>query len=310
MNITLRQVEVFVAVATELHFGRAAERLHISQATASQEVRRLEVALGLRLFDRSTRSASLTPAGETILIESRALLRSADQLTERARLFQDEHLRRLRVIVSPSVVNRLLPAVMSAAEQRFPEVRIEDVAVETGAVADRVVSDRGDVGIGRFLDAPSGYQKETIAEEELMVAVSDGYALAAPDRIDLSALHDLPLLLWPREQAPRYYDYLMQVCEDRGLTPLILVSPPRIVGSRLYVISESRAFSLVPRSTVPYLPHGLTGVSMVRPATAPLEMIYRTVDPRPAVAPFLELIRETGARIASGEPSDAAERRG
>lgn len=300
MSFTLRQVEVFVAVAEALHFGRAAERLSISQATASQEVRRLEVALGLTLLQRSTRSVRLTPAGDAVLSESRRLMEVAASVADRAALFRDDYLNRLRIVASPSVVNLLLPRSMSAAEVSMPSIRIEEISVESGEVSAKVVSQRADIGIGRFLEAPDGYVRETLLEERFVVALSEAHPLAGRASLHLSELNDLPLLLWPREHAPRYYDALLQLCADDELSPLILVSPPRIVGSRLYLIAEARAFSLVPASTIDFLPPGVLAVPLSRPASLPLEVVHRARDPREHVGAFLDILRaETGWLRAS-----------
>lgn len=302
MSLTLRQVEVFVAVAEALHFGKAAERLSISQATASQEVKRLEVALGLTLLQRSTRSVTLTPAGSAVLAESRKLMTAAASVADRAALFRDEYLGRLRIVASPSVVNLLLPRAMSASEAVMPTIRIEEVSVDSGEVSAEVAARGADIGIGRFLDAPEGYVREALVDERFVVALSDAHPLAGRDSVHLSELHDLPLLLWPREHAPRYHDALLQLCADDGLAPLILVSPPRIVGSRLYLIAEARAFSLVPESTVAFLPPGVRGVQLSRPASLPLEVVHRARDPREHVAAFLDILRSEAGRLRSTAP--------
>ncbi|ERK70262.1 LysR family transcriptional regulator [Leifsonia aquatica] len=297
MAVTLRQVEIFLALATELHFGRAADRLHIAQATASQELKRLEVALGLRLFTRSTRTASLTPAGEALVEEARALLDSADRFTDRARLFQTEHLQRVRVVASPSVINTLLPAVIRRAEQETPDTSIEEIAADSGAVVAEVLRQTADIGIGRFLTPPPRFATEVLLQEEFLAVVSAAHPLAGSASIDPADLGDLPLLLWSREQAPAYYDALLALCHDRGLSPMILVSPPRIVGSRSYLLGEGRAFSLVPRSAVPSLPSEVVAVPLDPPGALPLEMIYRDRDPRESLHETVELIRSTASQL-------------
>src|SRR5664279_4117926 len=102
MQITLRQIEIFVAVAEIGHFGRAAEALHISQPTVSQEGGRLERALGIALLDRSRRSATVTQAGEALATEGRSLLNHADQVVKKVMLFEPTRMRTARVVASPS----------------------------------------------------------------------------------------------------------------------------------------------------------------------------------------------------------------
>ena len=319
MRLTLRQVEIFVAVAEHLHFARAAEALHISQPTVSQEIGRLEKALGLPLFDRSRRSASLTPAGEIMLVEGRALMGQAQGLVGRVRLYEESRMRQAVVVASPSVINQLLPAVLSRAEQELPQVQIQEAAVDTGAVSSTLDGEHGDIGLGRFLDEIEGFRKQAIAREQVFVALSRSHPLASGDSVDLRELEDLPLLLWPREQNPAYYDYLLKICADRGLSPLILVSPPRIVGSRRYLLSESRAFSLVPASMVGHMSedlvtlppgirgHNFPGNAVARQRRAPAAEGAAQAHPRRGRGTQRDL---TGARprLAGAPPGEARRR--
>ena len=295
MKITLRQVEIFVAVADAGHFGRAAEALEISQPTVSQEVSRLERALGVALLDRSGRSAKLTQAGEAMAIEGRQLLTHANQVVREVQLYEPSRIRTARIVASPSVVNRLLPAVISRAEQSLSSVRIEDVLVDTGGVTARLVSEHADIGLGRFLDATEGFESEVIVREQVFVAISRKHPLANAAHLELPELGDLPLLLWPREQNPAYFDYLLEICTSRGLSPLLLVSPPRIVGSRLYLLSESRAFSLVSAALIGHLPEDLIAIPLAQPATLALEMQWRASDNRPQLTALRDLIREVAS---------------
>lgn len=297
MKITLRQVEIFVAVAEHLHFGRAAEALHISQPTVSQEIGRLERGLGLSLFDRSRRSAVLTPAGETMAEEGRALLGQARRLVNTVRQYDDSLADVVRLVASPSVVNRLLPAVLSRAEQELPRITIQDTAVETGGVSACLAAGEGDLGIGRFLDDVEGFGKETVAHEDVFVALGRGHALADLESVELGQLAGLPLLLWPREQSPAYYDHVLGIFTERGLAPRVRVGPARIVGSRLYLLAESRAFSLVPHSAVGHLSDDLRAVPLHPVATLPLELQSRTRERRPCVAALRELIVDAAREL-------------
>lgn len=303
MNITLRQLEIFLAVAKELHFARAAESLHLSQPTVSQEIRRLERALQVSLFERSTRMTHLTTAGQAILADAQQVHSTALNLVDKAKLFSPAHVRMLRIVASPSAVNRLVPAVISQAEREMPDLIIDAVAVETGDVENRLSAESGDIGFGRFLEAPAGFEHELIAREDVLVAISAMHPLARKRTIDLAELQDLPLLLWSREQNPKYYDALIQICRDRSLTPLILVSPPRIVGTRSYLLAEGRAFSLIPRSAADHLSSDLRAIPLRTPGVLPLEMLYLKHDPRAIVPKFLNVIRAKAQDLrAANEP--------
>ncbi|MEU6998805.1 LysR substrate-binding domain-containing protein [Nonomuraea sp. NPDC046570] len=297
MKFTLRQVEVFLAVAEALHFGRAAEKLHISQPTVSQEVARLERAVGVALFDRSHRAIALTPAGRVMTAEGRVLLDQAGSLLGKVHLHEESRMNTARLVASPSIVNRLLPAVISQAELELPMLKIDDIPVETGGVSAALAAELADIGLGRFLDDMAGFQKETIADEPVFVAISREHPAAGLPRVALRDLADVPLLLWPREQHPRYYDWVLTMCSDRGLEPHMIMSPPRIVGSRLYLLSQGRAFSLVPGSTTGHLSENVVAVPLAERATLPLEMQWRMDDGRARLLALRELIRRAGAEL-------------
>lgn len=290
MKITLRQIEVFLVLAQHLHFGKAAEELHVSQATVSDELKRLEIALGLTLITRSTRRAELTAAGHALCEKSREVVQAVNALHDHARLFRDENLSKLRIVASPSVVNGLLPEIIRQTEAQYPDVAIEEIAVESGEVIEQLVSRKADIGMGRLLTAPLGYRCEELYQEEYVAVISRNHPLATQQELALPDLSDVPLLLWPREHAPEYYDALIAMCEQRELSPMVLVSPPRIVGTRSYLLSDGRAFSLVPTSATDFLPGDVVALRVSPPATLGLDIVYRERDPRPNIAHIVELI--------------------
>jgi len=301
MKFTLRQVEIFLQVASEMHFARAAQALHISQPTVSQEIRRLEKALGVQLFDRTTRGVRLTASGASVIEESKELVALADRLQEKAFLLAPQNTMNLRLVVSPSIVNRLLPAVMSQCEKDLPELKIEDIPVDTGDVTTRLQSERADVGLGRFLSAPFGFRSEVLGHETVVAALSAHHPLAGNLELDLAELGDLPLLLWPRERNPAYYDALLDICSRHGLSPLILVSSPMIAGARSYLITEGRAFSLIPISAARQLSTNLRAIPLKNSSSLPLEMLWREGDPRKVLPQFLDVIRAQAAALIAAD---------
>src|SRR3954451_9428601 len=112
MDITARQLEVFVAVAADCHFGRAATALNVSQPVVSQEIQRLERTIGAALFDRSTRTVTLTPVGQALLDEAREVRAAFEAFAARATRMSAQRSCHLTIAATPSVLHELLPAVM------------------------------------------------------------------------------------------------------------------------------------------------------------------------------------------------------
>lgn len=297
MKITVRQAEFFVAVAAAAHFGRAAEALFVSQPVVSQEIRRLEHNLGLALFDRSTRSVVLTSAGESLLPLAQGLLEAASSFTAVAGRLAGPASAAIRLAATPSAMNALVPEILREAEAMLPGVAVEELAVETGEIGEALASGRADVGLGRYLDAPSRFRSEVIRSEPVFVALSSAHPLAGADGIRLADLADIPLLLWPRERNPQYYDRLLEICANASLEPLVLVSRPRIVGARSYLIAEGRAFGLVPESTANLVLPGITTIPLAEPQLLPMSVAWLADEPRPQVLALVELVR----RVAAGQ---------
>lgn len=295
MKVTLRQAEFFTAVAAELHFGNAARTLFVSQSVVSQEIRRLEENLGVLLFDRSTRNVRLTSAGERLEPIALELCGSARRFEEVSKRLSGDRANRLRLAATPSAMDDIVPLVLRRAEELLPQLQVEDVAVETGEVGDALVNGGCDVGIGRYIDVAGDYRFEVIRSEPLFVALSSAHPLAGNSSIELAQLADLPVLLWPRERNPRYYDRLMEVCATAGLEPLVLVSRPRIIGARSYLISDNRAFGLIPQSTAGHPAPGIVTIPLAVQELLPLEMAWLDGDPRPQLHAFLDLVRRVGS---------------
>ncbi|GAA3881261.1 LysR family transcriptional regulator [Leifsonia kafniensis] len=297
VHVTVRQLEVFIVMARELHFAHAAKALHLSQPTVSAEIRKLEEALGVELFERSTRTTLLSAAGAALLADAAHIHAQLVTFEETARLYSRISDRTVTVVASPSVVDRLLPAVISKAEKILPDLVIDEIAADTGTVTSVLFELDADIGLGRFLEPLPGFQVETLAEEEVFAVLSRGNPHAADPTVNLSALAGLPLLLWPRERSPRYYDAILALCHDRGLTPTVLEAPARIVGSRSYLIGENRAFTLIPGSARAHLSDDLRAVPLSAPALLPIEMLFRPNDPRPFVGELIDVIRARAARL-------------
>jgi DNA-binding transcriptional LysR family regulator len=221
--VELRQLLYFVTVADELHFGRAAERLHIVQPAVSQQVRRLERELGVELFDRSPRHVRLTPAGERFLPEARATLAAA----ERARAIAAEHRRsghaRLRLGTSEGLGDHL-DRVLARLGALAPEI---DVRLGYARTQDRLVQVRNgrlDATFVRGIERSPGLRLEPVWEDRLLVALPADHRLTTTETVDLADLAALPLRLVDRRLNPPLVDRVLTACRDRGFTPTL--GPP------------------------------------------------------------------------------------
>jgi DNA-binding transcriptional LysR family regulator len=221
--VELRLWRQFIAVAEELHFGRAAARLHMTQPPLTQAIANLEHLLGLRLFDRTKRSVQLTTAGEALLPEARDLLARAQALPAHARAAAHGEVGRLRLAFVSTVGFGLLPQWVQAFRSQYPQVEFE-LLEATGDVQLQAI-ERGDIDAGFMLHspgfAPEGLHHLRIAREPLVVALPEQHALATARSLSFSAVLAEPLVIFPRRILPSLHDAIFGMYHAAGRTPQV-----------------------------------------------------------------------------------------
>lgn len=219
--IELRLWRQFTAVAEELHFGRAARRLHMTQPPLTQAIAHLERLLQVRLFERTKRSVQLTPAGAALLPQVRELLGRAHSLPQQARAAAGGELGRLRIAFVSTVGYALLPQWLRAFRARHPQVQMELIEA-TGDVQLEAFA-RGDIDAGFMLHspgfAPEGLAHRRVAREPLVLALPEAHPLAAAARLPLAAVLAEPLVIFPRRIVPSLHDAVFGMYHAAGREP-------------------------------------------------------------------------------------------
>ncbi len=221
--IELRLWRQFLAVADELHFGRAAQRLNMTQPPLTQAIAQLEALLGLKLFDRTKRSVQLTVAGTALVPEARDLLARAQALPLVARASADGEAGRLRLAFVSTVGFDLLPRWVRAFREQYPKVQLELIEA-TGDVQQRAL-ERGEIDAGFMLHspgfAPPGLACQRIARDPLVVAVPEQSGLAGKTPLTLKDLLGQPLVIFPRRIVPSLYDAIFAMYHASGQLPRV-----------------------------------------------------------------------------------------
>jgi len=292
----LRHLRYFVAVAEELHFRRAAERLHIAQPAVSEQVRKLEQELGVRLFDRTQRSVSLTDSGAAMLDEARRVLRQAEIAMAAARNASEQATARLRIGHPHDFLPTSVERAMQAFSAGTPGVQIH---LETGSalrLLGEVRADRLDaVVVG--LPAPTSGLRETPAGcQRIVAALPVTHAHAMGSAISLERLAPERLVVLPPDSNPAFHNVIVSVCRDAGLCPtLIEVGEPRVEHALLAVASGA-GVALLPESVAES--HLARGVRFV-PLDAAAPVFESAVITRPdteslATVGFLRTLSRVG----------------
>ncbi|WP_202637888.1 LysR family transcriptional regulator [Bailinhaonella thermotolerans] len=293
MDVSLRLLRAFLAVAEERHVGRAAQRLFISQPALSQDVRRLERELGVTLFTRSRAGMTPTPAGEEFAAEVRRALEILDRAVAAARAEPPT----LTLAYTPSIGNRLMPLLLPELERARPGLRVEERELDTGEVGPAVESGRFDLGLAHCPDPSPRLSRHVLADVPLVVALGAAHPLAREDAVDLRELSGLDLLIWPREVAPAYFDRLLEICRAAGLDPALRTGPRRAL-TRAYVLASGTAFALLPGGAAHLAVPGVVFLPPRAPgATVTLELLTRRSDPRPEVAAAVTTLRQASRAL-------------
>ena len=287
----LRQLRYFVAVADELHFRRAAARLHITQPPLSQQIRLLEEELGCKLLNRSQRRVELTTAGEAFLRDARELLADLDRAVTTARRIGAGQDGRLRISFVGSALLSTVPEVVQRFRLARPNVEVELREQATTEQLSALRAGVVDLGLVRPpIDDLAGLRQELVLRESTVAVVPAHHPLALRQRASLEQIAIEPLVMFPRDQAPGFHDVLMASLASSGVTPRIVQYAPEtttIVG----LVAAGIGVSLVPASVARL---GLDGVAYVQILNAPaseLVAVAREDDDSALVTAFVEQAR-------------------
>jgi DNA-binding transcriptional LysR family regulator len=282
----------FIAVAEVLHFGRAAQRLHISQPPLSRQIQSLEEELGVVLFHRTRRAVRLTEPGLKFLDEARRTLLQAERSIEVARRAGRGELGKLEIGFAPVSDMAILPKVLGAFRQRTPDVEIRLHYLNTPEQLQALREGTIDVGLLRMPADAEGIVVETILREPIVVAMPKGHRLCKRAAIPLKALADEPYVMFPRNYAPRFYDFILSICRDAGVSIQVVIEAVSI-HNNLSLIAGGMGVSLLPESVGELRRSGV----VLRPLADAAPQVetgiaHRRPDRGKALAAFLAVVRE------------------
>lgn len=221
--IELRLWRQFVTVAEELHFGRAALRLHMTQPPLTQAIAQLERSLGVMLFARTKRSVQLTPQGQALLPQAQALLQQARAVVLDARALAGGESGRLRLAFVSTVGFSILPPWVMAFRHEFPGVQLDLVEATGDLQLQLLQADEVDAGFILHASgfAVPGLQRLTVAQEPLVLALPESHPLAQRKALRLQDVWTQPLVSFPRRIVPSLYDAIFGMYHDAGKLPVV-----------------------------------------------------------------------------------------
>lgn len=296
MNLELRQLRHFVTVAEELHFGRAAERLHMTQPPLSQSIAGLEELLGAPLFLRNRRQVALTAAGAALLPEARRLLEDAGALPDLVRRVAEGSAGRLTLAFVSTADYSVLPAILQRYRAAFPDVQLVLREATSDVQTEELLDGRIDAG---FVIPPLPGQAGTtlsymkVLEEPLILCAPAGLdALKGSGPVRLRDLPPLPLVIFPRAAAPALHDAILSCFRAAGVTPVIgqeALQMQTIVS----LVSGGMGLALVPQSVSNLMRAGVEYRALVDPTPlAETGLAWRRDNASPVLRGFLDLLEK------------------
>ena len=283
----LRQLRYFVAVAEELHFRRAAARLHISQPPLSQQIAALESELGVRLLERTRRRVELTPAGEAFLRDARATLAELDVAVSTARAIDAGSAGVLRVGFVGSALLSTVPAAVQRFRRARPGVEIELRERSTVEALRALGTGVVDVALVRPpIEPDESVATELVVRERTIAAIPEDSELARLRRIPLQRLAAQPLVLFPRSQAPGFHDLLIGRLAATGTPPHVVQYAPEML-TIIGLVAAGIGVSLVPASFAHLALDGVTYRPLTGAPDTELVAVTRAAEESPLARAFV-----------------------
>nr|WP_155690469.1 LysR family transcriptional regulator [Pseudomonas aeruginosa] len=299
-RVELRHLRYFIAVAEELHFGRAAERLGISQPPLSQQIQALEEEIGARLFERTNRRVELTDAGRLFLDESRQVLAQVDKAVLLARRAHLGELGELKIgFTSSAPFTSTIPSSIHAFRKAYPDVHLDLQEMSSRQVLKALLEESLQVGVIRPLALPDAVHWVELFREPLVAVLRADHPLAAgsEDGLAIAALAEEPFVFFPRSYGTGLYDQVIALTRQAGFSPRIAQEASEamtIIG----LVSAGLGVSILPASFRRTRVDGVVYRTLSDPeATTAVWLVRRQNEGSPLALSFIDLVTREAASL-------------
>jgi DNA-binding transcriptional LysR family regulator len=292
--IDIRQMRYFVTLAETLHFGRAAQRLHLTQPPLSRQIAALENELGVKLLERHSRHATLTHAGKTFLEDARAVLASFDQACRNAKTADRGELGELAIGFMMHAAYTVLPGLARRYMAAYPDVEVRLREVVPNVLVEDVLAGRFDAGIMFFPGAVRGLEIRPVYREKLCLAVHASHPLSGRTGAKARDLKDQPLIVTSADSAPTIRRAVEDYCRSAGFAPTIRLEA-QLQNTIVNLVAENLGLALVPDSMRKLTLPSVCFLSLKGAPTVEHVVVWRPSNLNPALRNFLTVTRPLAA---------------
>lgn len=288
----LNQLRCFVAVAEELHFGRAAARLNMTQPPLSRQVQILERILDVALFERTSRSVRLTPAGQSFLVEARRLLKQAEGAALLARRVAAGRAGAIGIGFTATSAHSCLPDLVAACRRQLPDVTLVLREMVSGDQVEALGNGQIDAGLLRPPVVQAGTASFRVAEERLMAALPEDHPLARAPSLSLRDFAGEPFIMYAPYEARYFHDLVIELFARSGLLPDYVQHLSQI-HSILALVRAGLGVSIVPEAALHLYSRGvvLRPLDLASPRSAELYIAWRQDNDNPLLPAILDIAR-------------------
>jgi DNA-binding transcriptional LysR family regulator len=303
MAITLNQLRYFSVLADTKHFGRAAERLNMSQPPLSRQIQLLEDEVGAELFERTRRGVVLTSAGEQYLSDAKVILRLIGQAERNATAAGRGEIGELAIGFTMCAAYSTMPTLMKLYASAFPDVSLRIRELMPNALEPQIKDGEIDLGITfPGIEAPDA-QTQPLFREPLEVALPYNHPLAQAEPINVADLANERFLIVPRSQAAALHDSIVRRCQAAGFTP--------IIGLEVYLqqtivnfVAEDMGIAFVPSSMKRTQVKGVVFKPIPNPPTVDLLLVWSRTNKNPCISGFLAIASALGSPSNVEKPTE------
>ena len=300
-QVELRHFRYFLAIAEELHFKKAADKLYISQPGLSRQIRQMEENLGILLFNRESKKVSLTPAGHFLKTELELALKNIDHILEQAISIHEGNEGKINLGYVGSAMQQVIPQLLIQFNQTYPTIRFGLTEMDNAKQIKALQAQDIDVGFVRLSQVSAGFQLHPVLVETFSIVLPKNHPMTVGKFKNLAQLREESFILFDPSYSQTYYSRIMSIFEDSGFTPNI--SHSTVHANTIFrLVENSFGIAIIPTS----LQNGYNlDVKFIElkniPQRAVLSMVWNEKNRNPILGKMIQLLGINQQKAISGK---------